>query len=186
MFRRIILAACAALASGAAMAQTTNNGPGTNPTFGAVWQATGVVANSSHAGGTSIGGLTAINAARNAGLGGWITGFNMISPGASVGSYVVRLYQSSPAAGAFACADNAAFVDTSAAKLLLIAPPFTIAPAAPGSTTGDAATYGQIANVAWPFLASVNQNVYACVVTVSADTADQANPLILGLDVVQN
>ena len=161
-------------------------GQGTNPTVGVIWQATGAVAASSHAAGTSVGGLTAITVARNAGLGGWITGVELISPGGNTGSYVVRIYQSNPAGGAYTCTDNAAFVDTAAAKALLLFNPFVMTPTAPAVTTGDSATYAAQLNVAWPFVTSTVPNIYVCVVTVAADTLDESNPLLLSPDVVQN
>lgn len=162
------------------------NGQGTNPTPGGGWQATGAVAASSHAAGTSIGGLTAISVARSPGLGGWINGIGMQSPGGSVGSYVVRVYQSNPNGGAYTCSDNAAFVDTAAAKTLLVFNPFTLTPQAPAVTTGDTTTYAALVGVAGPFTTSGSTNIYVCVLTVATDTADQNNPLLLSLNVVQN
>lgn len=136
--------------------------------------ATATPANSSHAAGVSVGGLLSLTVARTNGGSGIVTNFGFKSTGGSTGSYVVRLWDKSPASTT--CTDNTAFAGSETDDANLLTPPFTITPAAPGSTTGDAFTYAGVTVVTWDYKnadTSPSQNLYACLVTVSTDTADE-------------
>lgn len=178
-------AAAVVLASTCAVSAQTIGGQ----TSGPHWTPTGTVSSSSHSAGQSVGGLTAIPVARGGvNLSGWVNGFALASPGGNAGAYVVRLYNGSPAGGSYTCTDNVAFVDTAAAKALLIANPFTLTAAAPSQTTGDSATYASLASIAWPFAitSGTGVSIYACVIAGATDTADENNPLQLLATVSQN
>lgn len=132
-------------------------------------------ANSSHAAGTSVGGLFTLPAARIAGGQGEIGNLLWRSVGGSTGVLVIRIWDVSPAATT--CTDNTAFVGSATDDKHLVATPFSITPAAPGSTTGDASTYATKAFT--PPASFANQdstptpNIYVCAVTVATDTADE-------------
>ena len=141
---------------------------GTSPTQ------TATPANSSHTAGQSVGGLYSIPTARTAGGGGQLEQFMLISVGGDTPTLQVRLWDRKPTNSSFACTDNAAYAAGSgstggtvpADQAHLLTPPFTVTLAAPGTTTGDAYTYGSYSFV--PPLSFKNQdgtttqNVYAC------------------------
>jgi hypothetical protein len=149
--------------------------------------ATATPANSSHAAGTSIGGLFTIALARTAGGSGIITNLGYKSTGASTGQLVIRLWQKNPTGTT--CTDNVAFAGADADDVNLIIPPLSITPAAPASTTGDANTYASVQGVTWDYKnvdTSPGQNLYACLVTVATDTADENKLVRLTLSGPQN
>lgn len=181
----VALAFLAVLLPAPARAQSSNPGYDSGPI--SVAQA---VANSSHAAGTSIGGLFPVPIARLGGSGagnsGIITSVLWKSLGGSTGSLVLRMWSRQPTGTT--CTDNVAFVGNNADDAFLIgAGPVTITPAAPGIVTGDAATYASLTGLTWDFAtASGSKNVYACLVTVAIDTADQNTSPRLTLSGVQN
>ena len=163
---------------------TTNNPLPVGADSGATY-ATATPANSSHAAGTSIGGLMAISVARVTGGSGIITNLNYISTGGSTGQLVVRLWQKNPANTT--CTDNTAFASSITDDQNLITAPFSITPAAPASTTGDAKTYASMSNLVYDYAnQSTNKIIYACLVTVSTDTADENSAIYVGLSGPQN
>jgi len=136
--------------------------------------ATATPANSSHAAGTSVGGLFSIALARVNGGSGILTNIGYKSTGASVGQLVVRIWQKNPTGTT--CTDNSAFSGSDTDDAFLIAPPFAITPAAPAVTTGDANSYAALQGITWDYKnvdTSPGQNLYLCAVTVATDTADQ-------------
>lgn len=144
-------------------------------------------ANSSHAAGTSVGGLFTIAIARIAGGSGGLTNLAYKSTGGSTGAIVLRIWDKNPSNTT--CTDNTAFAGSDTDDANLVLTPTTLSPAAPGVTTGDAATYAQLygfyidyANADSP----TTKNVYACVVTVTTDTADQNKLVRLTLSGPQN
>lgn len=147
-------------------------------------QVTATPANSSHAAGTSVGGLFTLSLARTSGGSGEITQVLFKSSGASTGQYVVRIWGRNPTNTT--CTDNSAFAGSNTDDAQLITPPFSITPAAPAVTTGDANTYASVLNTNYGFLTSGNTNVYACVVTVATDTADENKAVYVTMDALQN
>lgn len=138
--------------------------------------ATATPANSSHAAGTSIGGLFTIpiGPAPASGNSGIITQFALKSVGGSTGSLAVRIWQKAPTNTT--CTDNTAFAGSDTDDAFLITPPFSITPAAPASTTGDSATYASAQNLVLDYKnadSPATANLYACLVTVATDTADE-------------
>ena len=151
--------------------------------------ATGTPANASRAAGTAVGptsttlsyiganqtGLFVIPFAKPPGNGGIITNFLMKSTGGSTGQYVVRMWSQNPVNTT--CKDNTAFAGSDTDDAFLIGPgPFSITPAAPAVTTGDANTYASSVGLTYDYLGTdvpATGNVYVCLVTVSTDTADE-------------
>lgn len=158
----------------------------------------GTPANSSHAAGTAVGpsghltpytnqatvgtnqsGLFVIPVMRSANnnqFSAIITQIAMTSSGGSTGQYVVRVWSRLPANTT--CVDNTAFSGNFATDdQYLITPPFSMTPAAPASTTGDASTYASLTVQTFDALnadtPSPTRNLYVCLVTVSTDTADE-------------
>jgi hypothetical protein len=131
------------------------------------------VTNSSHAAGTSVGGLFTLPLARVAGGSGILTGEQFISLGGSTGGYVLRGWTKQPAS---TCTDNTAYANNAADDAnLIIGTPITITPSAPGVTTGDARTYAPLTGLTWDYKnndGTPSQNLYFCVVTIATDTAD--------------
>lgn len=156
----------------AAWAQT----PISAPDSGAVAVAV-TVNSSSHAAGNSLGGLITIPLAARPGTGGILTQVAWVSPNGSTGQIVIRIWQVKPASTT--CTDQAAFAGNATDDLNLIAPPFTMTPAAPAVTTGDSKTYAVSSGLTidWKNLDNpqTTRNLYACVVTVSTDTADESS-----------
>lgn len=117
-----------------------------------------------------------------------ITQFAMTSSGGSTGAYVVRIWSRLPSNTT--CVDNSAFAGNFATDdQYLITPPFSITPAAPGSTTGDSNTYGSLTVQTFDLLNADNpltRNLYVCLVTVSTDTADENKPLRVMVSGPQN
>lgn len=127
-------------------------------------------ANSSHAAGTSIGGLFQL-ALGDAGI---ITSFWWKSTGASTGQLLIRIWDKNPVNTT--CTDNVAFAGSDVDDANLIAPPFTITPAAPAIATGDAATYASQLGMTLDFKTAdivAAHTLYVCPITVGVDTADQ-------------
>lgn len=127
-------------------------------------------ANSSHAAGTSVGGLFQFTL----GDAGILTGFWWKSTGGSTGQLVIRIWDKNPSNST--CTDNSAFAGSDTDDANLITPPFALTPAAPPSTTGDAATYASLLGQTFDFKNADNpptEKLYACAVTVATDTLDQ-------------
>lgn len=149
--------------------------------------ALGTVNSSSHAAGTSVGGLISVPVARVAGGSGIITNFSWTSPGGATVQYVVRIWQKNPAGTT--CTDQTAFVGNATDDRQLIVPPFAITPAAPANTTGDSKTYASVAGVTWDYKnadTSPGQNLYVCVMTTATDTADENSSPVVMLSGPQN
>lgn len=150
-------------------------------------QASETPANSSHAAGTSVGGLFTLGVARTNGGSGIITNYAFKSSGGSTGSYVIRIWDKNPSNTT--CTDNSAFSGSATDDANLIVPPFTITPAAPASTTGDSNTYAAVTQVSWDYKnadGTASQNVYACAVTVATDTADENKAVYMTVSGPQN
>lgn len=143
---------------------------------------------SSHAAGTSVGGLFSIPIARTAGGSGEVENFIWISTGGDATGKQVRLYDKNPTNTV--CTDQTAFSSTGSDYQHLISIPFVFTPAAPTNTTGDAKTYGSYQFV--PPLSFANQdsaatkNIYACVVTTATDTLDESAAVYINLTGPQN
>lgn len=189
----------------AALAQTSVVGYDSGPAA-----VVGTPANSSHAGGTAVGpsgnlapftnaatlgtnqsGLFVVPVLRtlNANsLSGIVTQFALTSNGGSTGQYVVRIWSRLPANTT--CVDNTAFAGNFATDdQYLITPPFSVTPAAPGSTTGDASTYASLTVQTFDVLntdSPATRNLYVCLVTVSTDTADENKGIRVMLSGPQN
>ena len=142
-------------------------------------QVSASVANSSHAAGTSLGGLFTIAVARTNGGSGGLSLIRYKSGNGSVGQVVLRLWEKNPTSaggGTTVCTDNSAFVGNATDDAYQLMDPSAITPAAPAVTTGDAATRGSLLPGRISFVnsdTSPGKNLYACVVTVATDTADQ-------------
>lgn len=202
MLRKLLLAlALFALAPAVAYADTysRDSGPIT---------ATATPANSSHAAGTALGCTSAgtgyANCAASSGnqsglfvlpLAGIEGGDGIIyhlaykSVGGSTGQIVIRLWARLPSNTT--CKDNTAFAGSDAddAYLLAAANALQPSPSAPAVTTGDSATYVDLANLTIGyknFDLTPTRYVYACVVTVSTDTADENNAIRLTANATQN
>jgi len=129
-------------------------------------------ANSSHAAGTSVGGLYTIAIARTTGGSGLVNNLIYKSTGGSTGNLTAVIWRKLPANTT--CTDNVAFAPSDVDDADLITAPVSIAPVAvAGYTT---ATFAQISSVAWSYTntdTSPSKNLYVCVVTVATDTADE-------------
>lgn len=150
-------------------------------------QATATPANSSHAAGTSVGGLFTLSVARINGGSGIITNFSFTSSGASTLAYTVRVWDKSPAATT--CTDNSAFAGSLADDANLITPPFTITPFTPVAVTGDANSYAGLSQLSWDYAnadSSPGKNLYVCVVTSATDTVDQNKAVYVKMSGPQN
>ena len=137
-----------------------------------------------HAAGSSVGGLFSIPVARTPGGGAIVTQFMWISSGGATTQLLVRLWDVKPS-GSTTCTDQTAFVSNATDDTHLITIPFTVTPAAPANTTGDAKTYA--VNGFTPPIsirnqdASQTQYVYACVLTTATDTADESAAVYVNL-----
>jgi hypothetical protein len=146
-------------------------------------------ANSSHAAGTSIGGLFTVPIARGAtalASSGVISNLLWKSTGGSTGQLVIRIWQANPTH--ITCTDNTAFAGSDIDDTNLITTPFSITPAAPANTTGDSATYASSTG-SWNYKnadVTTTQNLYICAVTVATDTADQNKQVRVTLSGKQN
>ena len=167
--------------------------------------ATGTPANSSHASGTAVGpsgatinpllvgtqqsGLFVVPWARIPGASGVVTQVLLTSTGGATVKYVVRIWSRLPVNTT--CVDNTAFAGNFATDdQYLIAAPFSITPAAPDSTAGDANTYGSSTGLVLGAVPTdpsyVTRNLYVCVVTSATDTADENKPLRVMISGHQN
>lgn len=140
---------------------------------------TGAVNSSSHAAGTSVGGLIMVPI----GYSGIVTNFMWQSPGGSTGVLVVRIWAWKPTSTT--CTDQTAFASNATDDQHLITPPFSITPAAPAVTTGDVKTYASVTQVTWDFsnqdgtnAVAPSRNLYVCAVTVATDTADESTSVV--------
>jgi len=142
---------------------------------------------SSHAAGSSVGGLFTLAVARTNGGSGQISGVIFNSLGGSTGQYVLRIWQKNPVNTT--CTDQTAFVSSNVDDAFLITGPQTITALAPAVTTGDSKTYAVLTGLNWDYKnadTSPGQNLYACVITVLTDTADESNLVRLTLAGPQN
>ena len=142
-------------------------------------QATGAVNASSHAAGTSLGGLITLAVARTSGGSGGISQIVYKSGKGSTGQVVLRIWAHNPTNTT--CTDNTAFVGSTTDDAYLITPPFALTPAALAVTTGDALTYAALLPGRLSFVTSGNTNLYACVLTVTTDTADESGSVYVQL-----
>lgn len=117
-----------------------------------------------------------------------ITQFALTSNGGSTGAYVVRIWSKLPVNTT--CVDNTAFAGNfTTDDQYLITPPFSITPAAPAVTTGDANTYAALTVQTFDLLnadAPTTRNLYVCLQTVSTDTADDNKPMRVMVSGPQN
>lgn len=137
---------------------------------------------SSHAAGSSVGGLFSIPVARVNGGGGIITSLSWISTGGATTQLLVRLWDKNPTGTT--CTDQTAFVESATDDQHLLAAPFTMTPAAPAVTTGDTNTYAATTGLTLSYKnqdSSATKNVYACVLTVATDTADESKAVYINL-----
>jgi hypothetical protein len=170
----------------AACAQTPGGGAITGYDSGVV-SATATPANSSHAAGTSIGGLFTIQVARINGGSGIISNMLWKSTGGSTGTLVIRIWQKNPTGTT--CIDNSAFVGSDTDDAFLLTAPFAITPAVPAIATGDAATYATLNGLFFDYKNSdttLSMNVYVCAITIATDTLDQNKTIRLSLSGPQN
>ena len=140
-------------------------------------QASSSVNSSSHSAGQSLGGLLTLSVADTSGGSGGISAIAYKSSKGSTGQIVVRIWAHNPTNTT--CTDNTAFVGSATDDAFLLTPPFTLTPAAPAVTTGDANTYAALLPGRLSFKASGNTNVYACAVTVATDTTDESGTVYI-------
>ena len=119
--------------------------------------------------------LIKIPLARPAGSGGIIAQVAWVSPNGSTSQIVVRIWQRNPYNTT--CTDNTAFSGSSTDDIWLVTPPFGLTPAATAATTADAKTYAVLTQQSFDWKNSDPPSVYlyACVVTVATDTADESS-----------
>lgn len=145
-------------------------------------------ANSSHAAGTSIGGLFAVPLARISGGSGILTSLGWKSTGGSTGQLVFRMWTKNPVNTI--CNDNAAFSGSDTDDAFRVPGfPLALTPAAPAVTTGDTATYVDQLSLTADYKnvdTAPSLNVYVCAVTVATDTADENKLVRLTLSGPQN
>lgn len=142
---------------------------------------------SSHAAGSSVGGLFSIPIARTNGGSGIITTLYWVSTGGATTQLQVRLWDKNPSGTT--CTDQVAFVENATDDVHLLAPPFTMTPAAPTGTTGDTNTYAVVQGLTFTFKnqdTTPGKNVYACVQTLATDTADESHAVYINLTGVQD
>ena len=135
---------------------------------------------SSHAAGSSVGGLFSIPVARTNGGGGIITTFYWTSTGGATTQLLVRLWDKNPTNTT--CTDQTAFVESATDDEHLLTVPFTMTPVAPANTTGDSNTYASVTGLTLSFKnqdGTAGKNVYACVVTTATDTADESKAVYI-------
>lgn len=140
-------------------------------------QASVAVNSSSHAAGTSLGGLITIPIARTSGGSGGVSSILYKSSKGSVGQVVLRLWSRNPSGTT--CTDNTAFAGSSTDDAYLLTGPIPLTPQAPPVTTGDAATYAPYFPGRLSFATNGNANIYGCAVTVAIDTADESGNVIV-------
>lgn len=148
-------------------------------------------ANSTHAAGTSIGGLMSFAIARGVTYPsntGDLSNLGWKSVGGYAGSMLVRIWQKKPANTT--CTDNSAFVGSDVDDAFLVISPFQITTAPPPQVTGDSATYAQYGFVPPVDFknqdTSPTQNLYMCVILVSSDAQDANNVVRATLSALQN
>jgi hypothetical protein len=154
------------------------------------------VVGASHNANSSVGGLLTIPVARTNGGSGRITDMLWVSYGGHTLMLQIRLWDKNPTgATGFVCTDGSAYAsgtatDATNPDINMIAAPLTFTPKGPeGTITGDAKTYGYLTGLSIPFKnkdGTTTRNVYACIVTVSADTADASKRVSLSLSATQN
>lgn len=176
MIRIIAAVAALMLLAVPACAQSYDSGP---------LSVTAIPNSSSHAAGSSIGGLFTIPFGRSTGnSSGIMTGVQWKSTGGSTGQIVVRAWSKKPSNPAFQCQDQVAYAGADSATTaqpaddayLIVGFPLALTPAAPAVTTGDSATYASTTVQTFDFHNDDNPptpNIYFCVTTVATDTADE-------------
>ena len=172
--RRFLLASAFSVLAIPACAQSLGNVGGFDS--GSLPIQTATPNGSSHAAGSSVGGLFKIPVARTLGGGALPIRFIWISTGGAVTQLLVRLWDINPTHST--CTDQTAYAASITDDQHLVTIPFSFTPAAPSNTTGDAKTYAE--QDFTPPLSIRNQDstqtqyVYACVVTTATDTADES------------
>lgn len=144
-----------------------------------------------HATGSSVGGLISIPFGRTNvqyGNSGILTTLMWKSLGGDATAKVGRLWAAKPVNTT--CTDGVAFAGSDTDDAYLIGPgPFAFTPAAPATTTGDAATYASVTGLTWDFRnmdsfpnggspsngIGQSQYIYLCVITGASDTLDVGN-----------
>ena len=122
------------------------------------------------------GAIFSLPVARTTGGSGLLLQFQWTSTGGDTTGKLVRLWDVLPANTT--CKDQTNFSGSATDDVHLLTAPFSITPAAPASTQGDAKTYASYSFT--PPLSFKNQdgtaskNIYACVVSAGSDTADES------------
>jgi|SRR5579864_1817184 len=141
-------------------------------------------ANSSHAAGTSVGGLFTLPVARNAGGSGVVTQVGVRSLGGYTSGYVLRVWQKNPAATT--CTDNVAFASNASDNLQQLSAPVTLYPQP--VPFGDGASY-RFVDIEWSYKnadTAPSTNLYACLIALSTDTADEGQAVTVFVSASQN
>jgi len=182
--KKLLLAAALAIASIApAFAQQA----GGFDSGSSAWQ-TATPNSSSHAAGSSVGGLFTVPVARFPGGSCVIQNLQWISTGGSTNPLLIRIWDVNPVNTT--CTDQTAFAGSETDNRHLVPGGLiSVTPAAPTSTTGDAFTYGDKTTLTVDYRnqdAVATKNVYVCVVTTTTDTADESKAVYLSLSGPQN
>lgn len=137
------------------------------------------VQNAAYAAGQSLGGLQTISIGSTNSLSGILTGIRIASKGGSTVSMVVYIWSKNPTNTT--CADKTNFVVSQTDNEALVAPPTTITPAL-GVSAQDTTTYGNAANLVWPFNnGSTNTDLYICILANAAVTPATTSDLRLNI-----
>ena len=135
---------------------------------------------SSHATGTSIGGLFTIKLARSNGGSGEVENVTWASTGGATVSLLFRFWDKKPVA---TCNDGAAYVSSTADTAHNLIQPQVMTVAAPTYTGTDPTTYGTLSfSPPMSFRnqdVTATQNIYACVLALATDTADDSSTVYL-------
>jgi hypothetical protein len=134
------------------------------------------------------GAVFSLPVARINGGGGLLTQFQWTSTGGSTIGIMVKLWDVNPTNTT--CKDQTAYSGSTTDDAHLLTPPFSLTPAAPAVTTGDAKTYASYSFL--PPLSFKNQDstateyVYVCVISAGSDTADESTAVSAQLSAVQD
>jgi hypothetical protein len=128
---------------------------------------------SSHAAGTSVGGLFTLALGRTIPGSGAITTVSVVSAGGFTGGYLVRMWKTQPSINT-TCTDNSPFVSNATDDLNLIVPPFALTLSQPVQTTGDTKTYNSLQGV-WFDYTTASGNIFVCLVATATDTNDESH-----------
>lgn len=155
-------------------------GPGGRPVTQLTGNQSGVfVVPIGRLGGSPIGGQ-----GTSYGVSNIVTQVAVTSAGGNTVGYVVRMWSQPPLNTT--CVDNTAFAGNFATDdNYLMTPPFTLTPAAPGVTTGDASTYASLTVQTFDF-ENPNGLAYVCLQSTGSDTADNNTKVRVMLSGPQN